>query len=165
MERKYFVSAVAYDSKYIAMDYDYDFAMCDTYEEAKRYYDKALLDMEVGASDCCRYRYKKVAYWNLRIELCECYDTYIECIDILDDCHIKNNYNGYLHYKKYLRDYLDVLSEYHSDLEPNKSMNISDLLELFFFWAEEYNDNYFQEMKEDTEEAQFLKRNWEEYTK
>lgn len=162
MEKKYCVSAVSYNSKDIAMDYDYDFAMCDTYEEAKWYYDKALLDIEVGASDCCRY--KKVAYWNLRIELCECSDAYIECIDILDDCYVQNNYNGYLHYKEYLYYELYVLSEYHSDLEPNKRMSISDLLELFFFWAEEYNDNYFPEMKEDTEEAKFLKRNWEEYT-
>lgn len=162
MEKKYFISAIAYDSNYMVMDCDHEFAMFSTYEEAKRYYDNVLLDMEIGAVDCCRY--ENVAYWNLCIELCECFDNYIECVDIPNDCYIQNNYNGYVHHKEYLSHRLDVLSEYHRELEPNEDMNISDLLELFF-WAKEYNDNYFPEMKEDTEEARFLQRNWAKYTK
>lgn len=65
---------------------------------------------------------------------------------------------------EYLYDRLNSLSEHHPDLEPQPSMTLADLLEYYFYWASEYNDDYFSEMKEDTPLAKWLKREWANYS-
>lgn len=48
--------------------------------------------------------------------------------------------------QKQLKDKLyqivDAKAEYHEDLIPKKSMGLADLMELYFYWGDEYNDGY-----------------------
>ena len=37
---------------------------------------------------------------------------------------------------------LNVLSEYHPDIEPLRQDSDEDLIEKYFFWVDEYNDGY-----------------------
>jgi len=58
--------------------------------------------------------------------------------------------------KKELKDRLywmvDEKSEYHEDLIPKKSMSLDDLMELYFYWADEYNDGYLGYDENDCED-------------
>lgn len=37
---------------------------------------------------------------------------------------------------------LNMLSEYHPDIEPLRQDSDDDLLEKYFYWVDEYNDGY-----------------------
>ena len=41
---------------------------------------------------------------------------------------------------------LDKLSEYHPDIAPSKDDTTEELLEKYFYWVDEYNDGYSNEL-------------------
>lgn len=45
-------------------------------------------------------------------------------------------------YRSLLFTLLNVLSEYHPDLEPLRLDSDEDLLYKYFYWVDEYNDGY-----------------------
>ena len=45
-------------------------------------------------------------------------------------------------YRSLLFKVLNILSEYHPDLEPLRQDNDDDLLYKYFSWVDEYNDGY-----------------------
>ena len=51
-------------------------------------------------------------------------------------------------YKGYLIDTLNVLASERPQFAPEENATLTDLLESFFCWADEYNDHYFSEMKD-----------------
>ena len=47
--------------------------------------------------------------------------------------------------KAYLYSDLDMKSEYHANLMPNKRESLDSLMEKYFYWGDEYNDDYIPE--------------------
>ena len=48
-------------------------------------------------------------------------------------------------WKEYLYNALMFLASERDELEPNEDDTLEELLESFFYWADEYNDGYFSE--------------------
>ena len=47
-------------------------------------------------------------------------------------------------------------AEYHYDLQPSKKASLATLIELYCYWANEYNDGYMSEMDESDKVSMYL---------
>lgn len=73
--------------------------------------------------------------------------------------------------KKRLEDHLffklDTISEYHPRVRPNESDSLSDLMDKYFYWGEEYNDSYIPEeniaVATNSKLAKYLVQGFKEY--
>ena len=69
-------------------------------------------------------------------------DIYWKIIDICEDVD-ENEPEEDKKFRKELVEELRSIAEEHYDLEPQESDSISEMLEKFFFWCDEYNEGYF----------------------
>ena len=51
---------------------------------------------------------------------------------------------------------LRTKAEYHYDLQPSKRASLATLVELYCYWANEYNDGYMSEMDESDKVSMYL---------
>ncbi|MGN0005304.1 MAG: hypothetical protein ACI37Z_04980 [Candidatus Gastranaerophilaceae bacterium] len=65
--------------------------------------------------------------------------------------------------KIFLQAKLENKAEYHEDLSPSADMTLDDLMELYFYWGEKYNDKYIPEQTHKDTISVFLTENFEQY--